>query len=151
MRVQPSRILKRGLGEPVSALPTDPETALTDTGWWLNRVRAAGDRIRPGLVAAFPSLARGIDAANQRASAVFTEFDGLVPEAGRLLDPAGTDRSISVTTLEDAAACPFRLFLSRGLGVEPLGESPRHARRLAGSIHAWDSNCTPSSRRLCAK
>jgi RecB family exonuclease len=119
--------LKKGLGEPVSRVPGDPDAALTDTGWWLSRVRTGGERIRPALLTAFASLARGLDAAQQRASAVFSEFDGLVPEAGPLLDPAEMERTISVTALEGAAACPFRFFLTQGLGVEPLGESARHA------------------------
>jgi ATP-dependent helicase/nuclease subunit B len=44
-----------------------------------------------------------------------------------VLDPTAADRSISATTLEDAAACPFRFFLRRGLGVEPLDEAQRQA------------------------
>ncbi len=119
--------LKDGLGEPVSSVPGDPDAALSGTGWWLNRVRVAGDRLAPAVLAAFPSLARGAEAADRRGSDDFTEFDGFVPEAGSLLDPTAAGRSISPTTLEDAAACPFRFFLRRGLGVEPLGEAERQA------------------------
>jgi ATP-dependent helicase/nuclease subunit B len=117
--------LKRGLGEPVSCVPGEPDAALSETGWWLNRVRVAADRLAPAVVAAFPSLARGAEAARLRLSDDFTEFDGLVPKAGSLLDPTTSERSISATTLEDAAACPFRFFLRRGLGVEPLDEARR--------------------------
>jgi RecB family exonuclease len=119
--------LKRGLGEPVSCVPGEPDTALSETGWWLNRVRVGGDRLAPVVMAAFPSLARGAHAARLRLSDDFTEFDGLVPEAGPLLDPTAAERSVSATTLEDAAACPFRFFLRRGLGVEPLDEAQRQA------------------------
>ena len=119
--------LKKGLGEPVSCVPGGPDAALSDTGWWLNRVRVAGPRLAPAVVAAFPSLARGLEAARQRLSDDFTEFDGFVPEAGLVLDPTAADRSTSATTLEDAAACPFRFFLRRGLGVEPLDEAQRQA------------------------
>ena len=62
-----------------------------------------------------------------RQSDDFTEFDGLVPAAGPWLDPTADDRLVSATTLEGAAACPFRFFLRRGLGVEPLGEAQRQA------------------------
>jgi RecB family exonuclease len=119
--------VKKGLGEPVSCVPGEPDTALSETGWWLNRVRVAGARLVPAVVAAFPSLERGAQAARRRLSDDFTEFDGLVPEAGPLLDPTAAERSVSATTLEDAAACPFRFFLRRGLGVEPLDEAQRQA------------------------
>src|SRR5207245_1578117 len=36
-------------------------------------------------------------------------------------------RVISITTLEDAAACPFRFFLRQGLGLEPVAGSDRQA------------------------
>jgi ATP-dependent helicase/nuclease subunit B len=53
------------------------------------------------------------------------EFDGHVPHAGPHLDPAGAANIYSVTELEAAAQCPFRLFLRRGLGVRPLDERER--------------------------
>jgi ATP-dependent helicase/nuclease subunit B len=117
--------LKKALGEPASCVPANPDTALSNAGWWLNRVRSAGERISPALASAFPALAHGIHAARMRESDAFTEFDGFVPAAGPLLDPTATGRAVSATTLEQAAACPFRFFLQYGLGVQPVGEARR--------------------------
>ena len=61
----------------------------------------------------------------QRASDAFTEFDGHVPAAGKLLDPCDPSRVISPTQLEGAAECPFRHFLRRGLGVEAIESGDR--------------------------
>ncbi len=68
-----------------------------------------------------------VSAEERRQLSDFSEFDGYVPAAGSVLDPARNDRTMSATTLENAAACPFRYFLSRGLGVEPIGEAERQA------------------------
>jgi ATP-dependent helicase/nuclease subunit B len=117
--------LTQELGEPASRVPRDPAAALTETGWWLHQARAAGERMRPLLLAAHPLLASGLEAARQRESSVFTEFDGFVPAAGLLLDPASQNHSVSVTTLEGAGECSFRFFLTEGLGLRPLAESSR--------------------------
>jgi ATP-dependent helicase/nuclease subunit B len=117
--------LRKGLGEAASCVPRDPDAALSETEWWLHRIRSAGARIRPKVTAAFPSLARGIEAARCRDSSAFTEFDGFVPAAGPLLDPTATGKPVSATTLERAAACPLRFFLQYGLGVQPVGEPQR--------------------------
>ena len=116
--------LKKGLGDPVSCVSADPETALTETGWWLNRARLAGDRIVPTLRSAFPALARGAEAASRRLSDDFTAFDGFVPGAGAVLDPTASDRSMSATTLEDAAACPVQILPEARAG----GRAARRSR-----------------------
>ena len=119
--------LKKALSEPASRVPAMADAALSDAGWWLNRAKLGGDRIIPELLNSFPSLARGLDASEMRDSSEFTEFDGFVPAAGPDLDPSTSGRSVSATTLEGAAACPFRYFLERGLGVQPLQENEKQA------------------------
>ena len=115
------RDLTDALGEPASLVPGSPETAVSDSGWWLAHQRADGLR-EASLLAAFPDLRRGRRAEQARASDLFTPFDGFVPEAGGLLDPRGSGRVMSVTRLERLAECPFRHFLQYGLGVDALEE-----------------------------
>ena len=116
--------LRAWLREPASAVPADADRALTDDRWWLAAARK-GDVQHPAE--AFPSIAHGARAARERASDALTAFDGLVPEAGQLLDPTRNGRAISPTTLEDAAKCPFRFFLKSGLGIEAVDERERDA------------------------
>jgi ATP-dependent helicase/nuclease subunit B len=113
--------LGRSLGEPASAVPGDAGLAATDAGWWLATC-ASNAGAGPGILRAFPSLARGRRAEAARDADVFTEFDGHVAAAGPLLDPTRSGRAVSATTLEQAASCPFRFFLEQGLGVRPLEE-----------------------------
>jgi ATP-dependent helicase/nuclease subunit B len=112
--------LAQSLGEPVSAVPSTGDQALSDAGWWLASLRGARDTARPAVRAAFPALARGEAAETARDRFAFTEYDGWVPDAGPLLDPCAPDRIVSATTLEALARCPFRHFLERGLGVSPV-------------------------------
>ena len=79
------------------------------------------------MLAQFPPLARGLHAEEQRASEAFTEFDGHVPAAGKVLDPSAVARPVSPTQLEAAADCAFRHFLQRGLGVSALDEREKDA------------------------
>src|SRR6188472_2244440 len=67
----------------------------------------------------------GCAASSAPAPREFTPFDGYVPEAGAVLDPCAKDTALSVTELEDAAGCPFRFFLKRGLGIRPLDDGER--------------------------
>ena len=115
--------LNAALGEPVSAIPAHPDRALSDAGWWLAHLRGAGTQGRGAVSHAFPWLAQGEAAEVARASDVFTAYDGFVPAAGLHLDPRRSGRPVSATNLERLAACPFRYFLERGLGVEPIDEA----------------------------
>jgi ATP-dependent helicase/nuclease subunit B len=119
--------LKEALDMPVSRVPKDSDSDLSNSAWWLYRIKVGGSNVVPSLLEAFPALALGRKAEELRRRSDFSEFDGYVPAAGPVLDPSRNDRSISATTLEDAATCPFRFFLRRGLGVEPLGEPERQA------------------------
>jgi RecB family exonuclease len=111
------------LGEPVSAVPAEPAQALSDAGWWLAGLRRADASALPAVREGFPALARGEAAEAARASEAFTAHDGLVPEAGPRLDPRVSGAAVSPTSLEDLAKCPFRYFLQRGLGLDPIDDS----------------------------
>jgi ATP-dependent helicase/nuclease subunit B len=117
------------MGAPKSCVPETPARALGASRWWLHGVTRAGHQARPAVLGHYASLARGQHAQDTRASAQFTEFDGHVPAAGSILDPASPDRVVSPTQLEDAASCPYRYFLRRGLGIAAI-ESGDRAREV---------------------
>jgi ATP-dependent helicase/nuclease subunit B len=108
------------IGEPVTLVPEVREDAVSDGGWWLNSLRNVGLSALPVLHEHFPNLRAGDAAERERASDDFTEFDGRVEEAGRDLDLCLTDNILSASRLEKIAECPFRFFLHRGLGINPL-------------------------------
>jgi len=115
--------LNQALGEPVSVVPPRRELALSDAGWWLATLRGAGGPGRAAVYSAFAWLARGEAAEAERESDAFTIYDGFVREAGPRLDPRQSGRAVSASSLESLAACPFRYFLERGLGVEPIEDA----------------------------
>jgi RecB family exonuclease len=117
--------MKAALGEPVSSIPPVRDRALSDAGWWLRGVVGSGDGGVDAVTSTFTRVARGRLAEAARASEAFTEFDGHVPEAGKALDPCAPHNAFSVTDLEAAAECPFRMFLKRGLGLRPVDERER--------------------------
>ncbi|HWB15750.1 MAG TPA: PD-(D/E)XK nuclease family protein [Vicinamibacterales bacterium] len=119
------RDLHEHLGAACSCVPTTDTGVLDPSRWWLHGVRRGGAHARGDVLAAYPSLAAGVAARAARESDRFTEFDGAVPAAGAVLDPCAAGRVVSVTQLEDAAACPFRYFLRRGLGVEAIEAGDR--------------------------
>jgi ATP-dependent helicase/nuclease subunit B len=115
--------LNAELGEPVSAVPRDAGHALSDAGWWLANLRGLGSTGQPPVTAAFPLLVDGERAEAARESVDFTEYDGWVPEAGPHLDPRVSGTTVSPTRLEKVSECPFRYFLQRGLGIEPIEDA----------------------------
>ena len=122
--------LKAALGVPKSCVPESPRAALSDSDWWLHGLKSAGPTGAMAVLREYPALAQGIRAEEARQSAVFGEYDGFVPQAGKLLDPCSRKQPISATQLENAAKCPFRHFLTRALGLEAVGESE-------GDIDVW--------------
>ncbi len=101
--------------------PTRAEGSLDETEWWLWRLCAAAPVREPMTLVGecFPRLGRGLRAAEQRTSEVFTAYDGFVPEAGPDLDPARSpDRLFSPRRLETLGACPLRYFYQYALGLE---------------------------------
>jgi RecB family exonuclease len=117
--------MKAALGEPVSAVPRDRIQAPSPSSWWLRTVVGSGERGVEAVTKTFAAVARGREAEAARATAAFTAFDGHVSEAGAALDPCAPHNAFSVTELENAASCPFRLFLKRGLGLRPVDERER--------------------------
>ena len=79
--------MKTALGEPVSTVPLKRDSAATESGWWLRTVVSTGDKGIEAVESSFAPLARGREAAGERGSKSFTEFDGYVPDAGKVLDP----------------------------------------------------------------
>ncbi|HXG55619.1 MAG TPA: PD-(D/E)XK nuclease family protein [Vicinamibacterales bacterium] len=119
--------LARALGPPVSIVPLEPAAALSEAGWWMSQLKSSGSKGQTHVLAQFPPLARGMHAEAHRASDAFTEFDGHVPAAGKVLDPVQVGRTVSATQLESAADCAYRHFLQRGLGVSPIDEREKDA------------------------
>lgn len=119
------RDLKNHLGDPKSCVPETAGEALGASRWWLRGVARVGGAGRAPVLKHYAALAAGAHADEQRQTDRFTEFDGYVPAAGKALDPGASDRIVSPTQLEDAAACPFRYFLRRGLRIEPIESGER--------------------------
>jgi RecB family exonuclease len=114
--------LNRFLGDPGSVVPSDPAFALEDNGWWLANLKDAAQADPAPVFKAFPLLAQGARAEEQRAASEFTAFDGFVPAAGKDLDPRSSGRAVSPTALEKAGRCPFAYFLERALRIEAIEE-----------------------------
>jgi ATP-dependent helicase/nuclease subunit B len=118
--------LHKETGAPVSTVPATGDEALGKGRWWLHAAARAGEHAgRAAVLAEFAPLAQGQRAESARESMQFTEYDGYVPEAGPVLDPAQDGRVVSPTQLEKAAECPFRHFLERGLGVHAIESGDR--------------------------
>lgn len=117
--------LQEALGDPKSSVPNSPAAALGEAGWWLSALRRAGEKGRNAVLREYPALAEGLRAEKERDSPRFTEYDGFVPAAGKVLDPCTRDEAVSPTQLEDAAECPFRYFLKRGLRVDAVDGKER--------------------------
>jgi ATP-dependent helicase/nuclease subunit B len=112
--------LLKHLGEPVSCVPASPGVAVSEAGWWLAGLRRGPLAGREGVLRHFRSAARGVEAAAHRQTDSFTPYDGLVPAAGAALDPVANGISVSASTLQDAATCPYSYFIKRCLRVEPI-------------------------------
>ena len=114
--------LEAGLPEAAGFRPGGPERAFDEPDWWLDRL-AADPRPDGALTIAanFPDLAAGLAAAEARAGARLTAYDGIV-DIGPLraeVDPvAGRTAVMSPTRLEQLAKCPFAYFVRHVLGVQ---------------------------------
>ena len=117
--------LRAALGAPASGVPSSAGEAASDAGWWLAQLKAGGYGHVDAVLRGFSNLAAGRRAEMARASTIFTEFDGCVPDAGVALDPSAADYIVSATQLEEAAECPFRHFLRRGLGLQAVEDDER--------------------------
>lgn len=115
--------LLRTLAPAETLVPSSPAAALNESQWWLATLGAAASpaALEAVLAAHRDHLAHGRAAAAARAADDFTPHDGLVPAAGRLLDPRrGDGKAASANALETIGSCPRRFFFRYGLGIEPL-------------------------------
>ena len=114
--------LTGALQPPASFVGAD--SALDETEWWLARLCGPQPPADPrqSVLARYPHLATGDEAATARRSDAITPFDGIVPAAGAALDPCTSDKPVSASGLETAGSCPLRYFFRYGLGIYPLDE-----------------------------
>ena len=117
--------LASDLGEPVSLVTPEGSPALGDAAWWLRGLQQADLPGLGPLLQAYPMLAEGRRAEDERASVRFTQFDGFVPAAAERLDPRRSGQPVSSSRLEKLAACPFSYFLESGLRLRPLDDDNR--------------------------
>ena len=116
------------------AAPTDEQAA---AGEWEPARRAIDEAdlrlaaLSPNPVDAVQLLFRvwpeGADRADRARRArsnldAFTEYDGLINVDPAKWDPFAADMSFAPTALERYAACPYRFFLSKMLGVRAVSE-----------------------------
>ena len=109
-------IAPQGDSHRMDALPIDGRDvwldALADGALLLDGT----DRVRE----AFSVLASGLDAHATATGGVLSEFHGIIPDAGPLLDPvARADREISPSSLETLGKCPLSWFYRYGLSLRP--------------------------------
>lgn len=112
------------LEEPAGFFPAPSYVPLLNWEWWLARHKDNGYEI-PCVLECYPHLSQGRIADEARTNDRLTEYDGFVISAKGTLDPAKADVVFSASQLESLAACPFRFFLTRLLGVEPLEKIER--------------------------
>jgi ATP-dependent helicase/nuclease subunit B len=113
------------LGPPKSIVPATAGEAPDVSRWWLHGAATAGESAKSAVLAHYPALASGDIARTARSTPNFTAYDGYVPDAGLVLDPCRDEAVVSPTQLEEAASCPFRYFLRRGLGVDAIETGDR--------------------------
>jgi len=79
--------------------------------------------VREAVESKFSWIPKGLEAEQERASAEFTEYDGLLPgEEYPGLDVLGSDARASAHRLEALAEAPYAYFLKYVLGARPLDE-----------------------------
>ncbi|MBP1749403.1 MAG: nuclease [Deltaproteobacteria bacterium] len=116
------------LKAPAGFFPAPGSVSLLNWEWWLARHKDNG--YEPSCVLeCYPHLSQGRIADEARTNDRFTEYDGFIISAKGTLDPAKAGVVFSASQLESLAACPFRFFLTRLLGVEPLEKIERDPYR----------------------
>jgi ATP-dependent helicase/nuclease subunit B len=109
--------LRNELGDPIGIQASTP---LDTTEWWLSSILSSRNTKshRLEVLDAFPSVARGIVAKNNRNSSEFTHYDGKVSVNPALLDPRRNEGLVmSCTRIEKIANCPFEYFVTEVLGL----------------------------------
>ena len=115
--------LLRFLGSPAGYCPHGPGQALDETEWWLEQVLVGGMANGPALV---PQCYRNIEGGQvallARQSATPTEYDGMVAAAGGEIAKRGDKITLSCSSIEHLAGCPFAYFLKYVLRLKPPEE-----------------------------
>lgn len=97
--------------------------ALSDLDRWTDRQRPTPAQLEETLTCQYPWIGNGLRAADARASATYTVYDGLLAlDSYRGLDPLSHNRPLSVGQLERYVRSPYAYFLRHILGVEPHEE-----------------------------
>ena len=94
-------------GTPVSTLPVDKEI------------------LTRAIHRAYPWLADGAHAEAERDSDRFTKYDGKIGPNPQVFDPRVNGTIVSCSRITSLAACPYRYFLERVLGVQAEEELER--------------------------
>jgi ATP-dependent helicase/nuclease subunit B len=112
------------IGTPTSFASTDPNNWLRASDGELAEFLTSpcGKAAQANLESQYPHFAAARLADEQRESPEFTEFDGLVPEAGPSLSPTSSESRVSPSRLETFGTCPRRFFFKYGLGAYPPDE-----------------------------
>jgi hypothetical protein len=113
--------LEHALGPVVGPHPAANQTALSMNDAW-RRVLSGPAPVPPEMVQRhFPDVAPILTATAARQAPAFSAYDGYVPAAGPILDPAGNpDVVVSPNMLETLGRCPRAYFFRYGLQVTPL-------------------------------
>jgi RecB family exonuclease len=111
------------LGDPATLVSDNRHDSTSDIGWWLSSLRGLGRAAMPVVLAAYTGILRGHQADAARQTAQFTEYDGLVPQAGADLDPRCPEAIQSASSMERFAGCPFGYYLHKGLRLDTSEEN----------------------------
>jgi ATP-dependent helicase/nuclease subunit B len=115
--------LLRFLGSPAGYCPHGPGQALDETEWWREQVLVGGMANGPALVPqCYRNIERGQVALSARQSATPTEYDGMVAAAGGEIARRGDKITLSCSSIEHLAGCPFAYFLKYVLRLKPPEE-----------------------------
>jgi ATP-dependent helicase/nuclease subunit B len=114
--------LTQWLEPPASFAPRRMEQSLDMTEWWLGKLCPAdgAENSRDLVTRHFPHLSRGIQAADNRKSSTFTEYDGRIIIPGPELDPLSPDGPVvSANRLEAVGKCALAYFFKYVLELKP--------------------------------
>ena len=124
--------LLAAFGAPASFSPATSDECLAPVEWWQWRLCGPEtvDNANDVMQRQCPHLARGLFAGTQRQSDDFTVYDGLVPAAGKRLDPSSEEgRVASANALQTLGKCPLQFYFKYGLGIELPNEVAVDASR----------------------
>ena len=115
--------LLRFLGSPAGYCPHGPGQALDETEWWLEQVLVGGMANGTALVRqCYRNIEGGQVALSARQSITPTEYDGMVAAAGGEIAESGCKITLSCSSIEHLAGCPFAYFLKYILHLKPPEE-----------------------------